>query len=116
MHVADPRVQRIIDAFERLAPADVVRLGEWYAPGARFKDPFNEVVGVAAIQRIFGRMFERLEDPRFLFRSAVVQDDQCFLSWDFSFGRKRPLTIHGGSHLVLAADGRISGPSTGSFS
>jgi steroid Delta-isomerase len=112
MKSADPRVQRIIDGFERLAPADVARLGDWYAPDARFKDPFNEVQGVAAIQRIFAHMFESLDEPRFVIREAIVQGDQCFLSWDFLFRMKRLrrdlITVHGGSHLVFAADGRVA--------
>ena len=112
MKSSDPRVQRIIDGFEHLTPADVARLGEWYTPDARFKDPFNEVQGVAAIQRIFAHMFETLDEPRFVIREAIVQRDQCFLSWDFLFRMKRLrrdiLTVHGGSHLVFAADGRVA--------
>lgn len=112
MKSSDPRVQRIIDGFEHLTPADVARLGEWYTPDARFKDPFNEVQGVAAIQRIFAHMFETLDEPRFVIREAIVQGDQCFLSWDFLFRMKRLrrdiLTVHGGSHLVFAADGRVA--------
>ena len=49
----DARVQRVVDLFEHLAPADVARLGDFYAADARFKDPFNEVQGVAAVQAVF---------------------------------------------------------------
>jgi steroid Delta-isomerase len=108
----DPRVALIIERFERLQQADVPRLAEIYTDDARFKDPFNEVRGHAAIQRIFAHMFESLDAPRFVILDAVVQADQCFLRWDFNFRMKRfarePQTIRGGSHLVLAADGRIS--------
>ena len=105
-------VDQIVARFERLSPQDLPRLAEIYTPGARFKDPFNEVQGVAAITRIFEHMFVSLEDPRFVIRERVVQGDQCFLSWDFIFRMKRfsrvEQVIRGGSHLRLAADGRIS--------
>jgi ketosteroid isomerase-like protein len=108
----DPRVARIIERFEALQQADVPRLADIYTGDARFKDPFNEVQGHAAIQRIFEHMFESLDGPRFVILDAVVQGDQCFLRWDFNFRMKRfsrePQTIRGGSHLRLAADGRIS--------
>ncbi len=108
----DARVARIIERFEALQQADVPRLAEIYTADARFKDPFNEVQGQAAIQRIFEHMFESLDGPRFVILDAVVQGDQCFLRWDFNFRMKRfsrePQTIRGGSHLRLAADGRIS--------
>ena len=109
--LSDPDVQRIVALFEQLSLQDLPRLAEIYRPDASFKDPFNEVQGVAAIQRIFEHMFASLDGPRFLIRDTVVQGDQCFLSWDFSFRMKRfnrsAQHIRGASHLKLAADGRI---------
>jgi ketosteroid isomerase-like protein len=109
--VQDPAVQRIVALFEGLSPADLPRLATIYTEDSRFKDPFNEVVGVAAIQRIFEHMFVSLDGPHFVIRDAIVQGDQCFLSWDFVFRMKRfkreEQVIRGGSHLRLAADGRI---------
>jgi ketosteroid isomerase-like protein len=105
----DPRVARVKDFFEALAPADVARLPQFYAPQAYFKDPFNDVCGIEAIGRIFAHMFERLESPRFVIREALVQGDAAFLTWDFPFRlRGRELLIHGASHLKFDADGRIA--------
>ena len=105
-------VARIVARFENLSVQDLSLLAEIYTPDARFKDPFNEVQGVAAIQRIFAHMFESLDGPRFVIRERIVQGEQCFLSWDFIFRMKRFSTeeqvIRGGSHLRLAADGRIA--------
>jgi ketosteroid isomerase-like protein len=108
---ADPRAQRVIEMFERLQAADVARLGEIYADDARFKDPFNAVQGLPAIQRIFGHMFVALDAPRFEIVDVIVQGEQCFLSWDFVFRMKRfrrdEQRIHGSSHLHFGPDGRI---------
>jgi steroid delta-isomerase len=110
---ADARMQRIVAFFERLAPADLARLDEIYTADARFKDPFNEVQGVAAIRRIFEHMFDALESPRFVIRDAVVQGDRCFMSWEFVFRMRRfnrdEQLIRGATQLLLAADGRIAG-------
>ncbi|MBN8493145.1 MAG: nuclear transport factor 2 family protein [Burkholderiales bacterium] len=112
MNSRDPRVQRIVQRFEALQPADVETLGEIYTDDARFKDPFNEVQGVAAIRQIFRHMFVSLDGPRFVIRDVVVDGDQCFLSWDFLFRMRRfrqdEQCIRGGTHLRLAADGRIA--------
>jgi steroid Delta-isomerase len=112
--VAQPAaaVQRITRFFENLTATDLPHLGDIYTSDARFKDPFNQVQGVAAIRRIFEHMFVSLDCPRFVIRDTLVQGDQCFLSWDFIFRMKRfqrhEQVIRGGSHLKLAADGRIS--------
>jgi steroid Delta-isomerase len=105
------RVARIVALFESLAPADLARLGEFYGAQAVFKDPFNEVRGVPAIQQVFTHMFTSLDAPRFVVRDIVVQGEQCFLSWDFLFRFKRfsaePQTVRGGSHLKFDAHGLV---------
>jgi hypothetical protein len=109
---SDARVARIVALFESLTPADTARLGEFYAATVRFKDPFNEVQGVAEVQRIFAHMFVALNTPHFVVRDIVVQGDQCFLSWDFLFRFKRfshaGQTVRGASHLVFDAQGLVS--------
>ena len=109
---ADPRVARIVAMFTALAPADIARLPAFYAADARFKDPFNDVRGVAEVQRVFTHMFTALNELRFVVHDAIVQGEQCFLTWDFQFrfrrGSPAPRTVHGGSHLVLDAHGLIT--------
>ena len=108
----DAAVARVVAFFEHLSPADVAALGSLYAPAARFKDPFNDVQGVPAIQAIFEHMFKSLESPRFVVTGRVVQGDQCFLTWDFvfafrNFHRGVAQTVRGASHLVFDSHGRV---------
>ena len=105
-------VGRIVALFNQLGPADVARMGEFYRADARFKDPFNEVQGVPAIQAVFRHMYTALDEPRFVVKDVVVQGRQCFLSWDFLFHMKRfdrrLQTVRGATHLVFDASGLIS--------
>jgi steroid Delta-isomerase len=106
----DTRAQAVVTLFEQLQPADVARLGQVYAEQAFFKDPFNEVQGLAGIQRIFAHMFKTLDGPRFRILEVLVQDSQAFISWDFEFrlrGQAAMRQIHGSSHLRFGADGRV---------
>ena len=113
MRHTDPRVARVVAFFELLTPADVARIGEFYRNDARFKDPFNEVQGHAAIEHVFAHMYVALHEPRFVVRGIVAEGNQCFLTWDFLFRFKRfsPVQaqcVRGGSHIVFASDGRIA--------
>jgi steroid delta-isomerase len=106
-------IDRIVETFQTLSPAAVETLDALYAPNARFKDPFNDVRGLPAIQRIFRHMYVSLENPRFVITGRIVQGSQCFLTWEFRFCFKRFKTaqeqcILGGSHLVLDDAGRIT--------
>jgi steroid Delta-isomerase len=104
---------RVIDFFERLTPEDVTRLGEIYTADARFKDPFNEVQGLPAVEAVFSHMYRVLEGPRFVILVAVAEGDQCFLTWDFRFRFRRfdrgtDQCVRGATHIVFARDGRIA--------
>ncbi|MDI3489789.1 MAG: steroid Delta-isomerase [Thauera sp.] len=101
-------VDALADFYQALTPASLFRLGEFYAPDAHFKDPFNEVIGVAAIRRIFEHMFATADSPRFVVTSRIVQGDQAMLGWDFHLRlRGRALVVRGVSHLSFDADGRV---------
>ena len=107
------RFQQIAHYFETLTPESVSALKDYYSETARFKDPFNEVVGVPAIQKIFEHMFVSLEKPHFVITGQVIEGDEAFLTWEFRFRFKRFDTqtdqvVLGTSHLVLDAQQRIS--------
>ena len=108
-------VDNIVTYFQTFTPQSIPRVADFYAQDAYFKDPFNEVRGVKAIEGIYSHMFEALTTPRFIFTSQVVDADKhaCFLIWDFKFYLKNyntttEQTIRGGSHLMLDANGKIT--------
>ena len=108
---ADARIDRLVRYFESLAPVDLDRLDEIYSADAAFKDPFNEVRGVAAIRPIFEHMFRTLRTPRFVVREAIGQGDQCCLTWDFLFVApgmgEREQCVRGATHVRFDAAGRV---------
>src|SRR3989338_3535737 len=115
MQTEDSRaiVASITRWFESLTPGNLGQLEAFYSADARFKDPFNDVRGVPAITQIFKHMFVALHEPRFVVTQQIVDGAQAFLVWEFRFRFKRFDTvteqvIHGGSHLTLTEDGRIS--------
>lgn len=106
-------VERLVQFFEQLKPQDLNRLPDIYAPDARFKDPFNEVQGQAEIERIFAHMFVALDSPHFIVTERILQDNKCFLVWDFRFRFKRFdttswQTVRGGTHLAFDAQGLVT--------
>ncbi len=106
-------IESIVQVFEGLTVEQVEQLDKLYASDARFKDPFNDVRGVAAIQRIFRHMYIQLEAPRFVIDQRIIDGRQCFLTWEFRFFFRRfkphiEQVILGGSHLLLDEAGRIT--------
>ncbi len=102
-------IDRICTLFDTFTPADVHRLGQYYSLDAHFKDPFHEVRGLPAIQRIFGAMFDTMDDPRFKVTGRFRSAQELVLLWDLHFGlRGAPQLLKGASHLVLDGHGRIA--------
>lgn len=106
-------VEKLVQFFEGLKYQDLPDLFKHYAADANFKDPFNEVKGLLEIERLFTHMFDVLDSPHFIVKERIVQNNQCFLVWDFRFrfrrfDRKNWQTIRGGTHLMFNEQGLVS--------
>ena len=107
------RFEQIANYFETLTLQSVSELNAFYSTTARFKDPFNDVTGVPAIETIFAHMFASLTQPRFVITERIEQGAQCFLTWEFRFRFRRfkqgeEQVILGGSHLVFDDAGLVT--------
>ena len=101
-------VDRLADFYEALSSTTLHELDALYAAEARFKDPFNEVLGVAAIRRIFEHMFASVDTPRFVVTTRIVDGDQAMLGWNFHLRlRGRELVVRGVSHLRFDASAKV---------
>lgn len=106
-----PHIERVVTAYEGLAPATLAELVSVYTEDARFIDPFNDIRGHDALRLVFEHMFATLEAPRFQIVGALGDVEQAFLTWNFTFRRRghdQTLTIHGASHLRFDAEGRVT--------
>lgn len=98
----------VVRFYETLAPDTLDQLAGLYAADARFKDPFNDVVGIAAITGIFRHMFTTVEAPRFEVTTRLLTGREAMLGWDFHLRlRGRPVVIHGVTHLSFDTDGLV---------
>ena len=105
-------LDELIRFYHDLTPESVARFPEFYSADAWFKDPFNEVRGVAAIQHIFTHMFRQVAAPRFVVSEYVAAANGVMLVWEFRFragfwGRGQTQVLRGVSHLRFAADGKV---------
>lgn len=101
----------LVDAYERLTLDSVDALAARYATEASFKDPFNEVVGRAAIARVFRHMFEQVDVPRFIVTGRFPADGAAMLTWEFRLrfrGESAERVIRGASHLRFDAQGLVT--------
>jgi steroid Delta-isomerase len=109
----EAELNRLVNYFQSLSPATVADMSRVYTEDAYFRDPFNEVTGIEPIKHIFGEMFVRLHEPRFVITEKIAQENSAILIWDFDFRIKslKPnlaRRIHGLSHVRFAADGRVN--------
>jgi hypothetical protein len=102
----------LIAFYETLSPEQVRQFSAHYASDAYFKDPFNEVRGLAAIERIFTHMFRQVAEPRFCIIERVVDENGAMLVWEFHYrvrlwGRGEAQLMRGVSHLKFNAEGKV---------
>lgn len=66
-----PDLDGLIAFYHELTPTSIARFPEFYREDAEFKDPFNDVRGVAAIRFTFAHMFTQADAPRFVVSGRV---------------------------------------------
>lgn len=93
---------------ESLSPETLPALGEFVTQDVRFKDPFNDVHGIEAMQNVFRHMFENVGDIRFTVSHLAMDGDVCLMNWRFE-GRLRGSTwsFDGASVVTFTADGLV---------
>ena len=110
------RLDRLTAFYETLTPQTVRDFTRYYAADARFKDPFNDVSGLPAIERIFSHMFEQVESPRFIVTGCYTgigsASGEAMLRWELRF-RSRSMgredqCIVGSTLLTFDAAGRVT--------
>lgn len=102
-------LDQLLDWYTSLAPDTVAQAGRHYAADAHFRDPFNDVRGLAAIEGIFRHMFENTDQPRFTIRQRMAQGEHAFVTWVFDFGlRGKHYTVEGASHIRFNPDGLVT--------
>ncbi|NMQ04123.1 nuclear transport factor 2 family protein [Candidatus Accumulibacter contiguus] len=109
---AEVNVDELVCFYHELSLESVARLPEFYSRDAWFKDPFNEVRGVAALQRIFEHMFRQVAEPRFVITEQVVAENGAMLVWEFFYrvrlwGKGEVQVMRGVSHLQFDDQGKV---------
>ena len=109
MNDTQSRFKQITRWFETLTPHTLAQIDSIYSADASFRDPFNNIVGISGITKVYQHMFDTLVAPGFVITHSVVQDHQAFISWDFNFEiRGRSFQIEGCTHFVLDGQGLIA--------
>ncbi|QLG87506.1 nuclear transport factor 2 family protein [Chitinibacter bivalviorum] len=103
------QLNEILAWYGSLSPETLAQLPAYYQAQARFKDPFNDVIGPAAIAKIFEHMFATTDNPRFVIENTIEQGQQAFVTWVFHFHLNgQAYSIVGGSHFVFGDDGLVT--------
>jgi steroid delta-isomerase len=103
----------LIKFYNEFSPDSVDEFSEFYSADAYFKDPFNEVRGLPAIQRIFSHMFKQVAEPRFAVIETIADEHGAMLIWEFYYrvklwGKGQAQVMRGASHLRFDATGKVN--------
>lgn len=103
------QLDALLDWYATMTPQSISRAAELYAADAHFRDPFNDVRGVAAIETIMRHMFAHTDNPHFIIVERIAQGEQAFATWTFVCTlRGRVYEIAGASHFRFNHEGQVT--------
>lgn len=105
--VPDP--EPYIGWMESLSAASVPDLARHAAPEIRFADPFQDVTGLAAVERVYAAIFRHCRDPRFTVLDRAWSGQAWYLRFRFTARSTAgaDLSFDGVSELRFDAAGRV---------
>jgi len=105
----DEAARRYAAFYETLTLASLDCLEAFCAPDVRFRDPFNNVTGIAAYRAVLKKMFRDVTAPRFVVHDRALSGAVCYLRWTFIFeARRRRHRIVGMSEIRFDKNGRAT--------
>lgn len=94
---------------ESLTPESLPDLPKYVTENVRFRDPFNDVHGVEAMERVFRHMFDNVAEIDFAVQHTVCEGDVCLMQWRLrGVLMGKPWNVEGASALRFAPDGRVA--------
>lgn len=94
---------------ETLSPEAIASLTRYVAPQVRFADPFQDVTGLDAMQRIFQDMFDTVSDVKFAVSRMAIDGETALMVWRFSgIARGRSFVLEGMSQIIFDDQGRVT--------
>jgi steroid delta-isomerase len=100
--------QRYRQYLESLTPCTLEELGEYVSENVRFRDPFNDVTGVRAMDAVLRHMFSEVGPVKFQVKHQATDGDLCLMTWRFTARlRGCPWSFDGMSQIRFNADGKV---------
>ena len=91
------------------------RLPEFMSPDIHFRDPFNDLHGLAAVEATFAKLYGLIDDIDVAVHDTAMGKTSSdttiwYLRWTFAYRLRsgKNLSIEGVSEVYLRADGRAS--------
>ena len=109
--ISQEAVADYIAFFENLTTEDLARFETVFAADARFSDPFNDARGLAAVRRVFEKMFEDVDHHSFKILDHALAGKRAYLNWEFRFiprGKTTEWLICGMSTVDFGDDGKVT--------
>jgi len=96
--------------FENVTPERIKEVHELISDDVHFIDPFNDVKGRENFEKVFHKMYEDVQEPRFKILDLAWSGDLCFMRWDFTCKQKHlgNWSVRGLTEVHFDAQGKVS--------
>lgn len=105
-----PSIEPFQQYLESLTAETVPQIADLVAGDVRFIDPFHDVSGALAMQRVFAAIFVSLKNVRFTVIDRAWSGNAWYLRWRFEADRRQSgqmLAFDGMSEIYFNDDGRV---------
>lgn len=94
---------------ETLTAENLNDLSSHVTHDVHFKDPFNDVHGIDAMQRVFNHMFKNVKNLKFEIQHSAIKENVFLMAWRLNGDlAQRPWIVDGASIVFFDSEGRVT--------
>jgi len=106
------RLKAFTEVYKNLTRSNLHTLELVYSRDIRFADPAHEIIGLAALQNYFAKLYEHTSSIHFDFTHSHQAGGEAYLQWKMTFSHPRlgggaRITVPGASFLEFDDSGRV---------
>ena len=100
-------VEQYAKSYQKLNKNNVAELISYVSDSIEFEDPFNKIRGKEKLEKLFKKMFDILDKPKFVINEIFYKKNKSIIKWHFKFHYRGTSHEFDGISEIVVNKGKI---------
>ena len=100
-------VEQYAKSYQKLNKNNISELISYVSDSIEFEDPFNRIKGKEKLEKLFKKMFDVLDKPKFIINEIFYKKNKSIIKWHFKFSYRGTSHEFEGISEIIVNKGKV---------